>query len=122
MQTLGQHMLIELWDAELLDDVNAGEDALVATVRATGATLLDTRMIPFPNGGYSGVCILAESHLTIHTWPEHGYAAIDMFTCGPNMDYDAGLAMLKAHFRPGRAEVQTIERGRLAALTAAAAS
>lgn len=120
MQTLGQHMLIELWDAELLDDVNAGEDALVATVRATGATLLDTRMVPFPNGGYSGVCILAESHLTIHTWPEHGYAAIDMFTCGPNMDYDAGLAMLQAHFRAGRTEVQTIERGRLASLTAAA--
>jgi S-adenosylmethionine decarboxylase proenzyme len=120
MQTLGQHMLIELWEAELLDDVNAGEDALVATVRATGATLLDTRMVPFPNGGYSGVCILAESHLTIHTWPEHGYAAIDMFTCGPNMDYDAGLEMLTRHFRPGRIQVQTIERGVMPGLAAAA--
>lgn len=111
MQTLGQHMLIELWDAKILDDPQAGEEALVATVRATGATLLDTRMVPFPNGGYSGVCILAESHLTIHTWPEHGYAAIDMFTCGPNMDYDAGLATLKAYFEPGVVEVQEIKRG-----------
>lgn len=118
MQTLGQHMLIELWDAELLDNVTAGENALVATVRATGATLLDTRMVPFPNGGYSGVCILAESHLTIHTWPEHGYAAIDMFTCGPNMDYDRGLATLIEHFRPGRVEHQTIERGTLQHLAA----
>lgn len=120
MQTLGQHMLIELWDAKLLDDVTSGEQALVATVRATGATLLDTRMVPFPNGGYSGVCILAESHLTIHTWPEHGYAAIDMFTCGPNMDYDAGLATIKAWFQPGRVDVQNIERGRLDQLAAAA--
>lgn len=116
MQTLGQHMLIEFWDAQLLDDAAAGQDALEATVRATGATLLDTRIVPFPNGGYSGVCILAESHLTIHTWPEHGYAAIDMFTCGPNMDQDAGLQTLTRFFTPGRVEVQTIVRGELSEL------
>ena len=111
MEALGRHFLIELWDAENLSDPTMGEEALIETVRATGATLLDTRIVPFPNGGYSGVCILAESHLTIHTWPEHNYAAVDMFTCGPNMDFDAGIDMLKKYFAPKQMQVAEVRRG-----------
>lgn len=111
MNALGRHLLIELWDAENLDQPQVGEEAIVETVRATGGTLLDTRLIPFPNGGYSGVCIIAESHVTIHTWPEYGYAAVDMFTCGPNMNMEAGVETLKRYFRPQRVEVTDVERG-----------
>ncbi|MFN2613792.1 MAG: adenosylmethionine decarboxylase [Actinomycetota bacterium] len=111
MNALGRHFLIELWDAQNLDKPEAGEEALVETVRATGATLLDTRFVPFPNGGYSGVCILAESHISIHTWPEHGYAAVDTFTCGPNMDFDSGMDVLKKHFDPKQMQVAEVRRG-----------
>ncbi len=114
MNALGRHFLIELWDADNLDRVDIGEEALTETVRATGATLLDTRMVPFPNGGYSGVCILAESHISIHTWPEHGYAAVDMFTCGPNMDFDAGIDMLKKYFAPRNIQIVEVKRGLMA--------
>lgn len=111
MIALGRHFLIELWDADILDQPDMGEEALTECVRATGATLLDTRFVPFPNGGYSGVCILAESHISIHTWPEHGYAAVDMFTCGPNMDFDSGIDMLKKYFSPKSMQIAEVKRG-----------
>jgi S-adenosylmethionine decarboxylase len=114
MNALGRHFLIELWEADNLDKPEIGEEALVETVRATGGTLLDTRFVPFPNGGYSGVCIIAESHVTIHTWPEHGYAAVDMFTCGPNMDFDAGMEILKKYFAPKSMQVTEVRRGMIA--------
>lgn len=111
MNALGRHYLIELWKADNLDRSDVGEEALVETVRATGGTLLDTRFVPFPNGGYSGVCIIAESHVTIHTWPEHEYAAVDMFTCGPTMDFDAGIEVLKKYFAPASIQVSEVKRG-----------
>ena len=114
MNALGRHFLIELWEADNLDKPEIGEEALVETVRASGGTLLDTRFVPFPNGGYSGVCIIAESHVTIHTWPEHNYAAVDMFTCGPKMDFDAGLEMLKKYFAPKSMQVAEVRRGMIA--------
>lgn len=111
MNALGRHFLIELWQADNLDKPAMGEEALVECVRATGATLLDTRFVPFPNGGYSGVCVLAESHVTIHTWPEYGYAAVDMFTCGDGMDFDAGFDVLKKYFDPKQMQVAEVKRG-----------
>ena len=114
MNALGRHFLIELWEADNLDKPEIGEEALVETVRATGGTLLDTRFVPFPNGGYSGVYLIAESHVTIHTWPEHNYAAVDMFTCGPNMDFDAGIEILKKYFAPKSIQVAEVRRGMIA--------
>ncbi|HEX9713212.1 MAG TPA: adenosylmethionine decarboxylase [Actinomycetota bacterium] len=114
MNALGRHFLIELWDPQNLDRPDIGEEALVECVRATGGTLLDTRFIPFPNGGYSGVCIIAESHVTIHTWPENNYAAVDMFTCGPTMDFDAGIDVLKKYFSPGQIQIVEVKRGLIA--------
>lgn len=111
MNALGRHALVELWDAKGLDRADLGEEALAECVKAVGATLLDTRFVRFPNGGYSGVCILAESHVTIHTWPEHGYAAVDIFSCGPRMDIGAGLEVLKRYFEPGRLQVVEVRRG-----------
>lgn len=111
MNALGRHYLVELWEADNLDRSDVIEEALVETVRATGGTLLDVRTIPFPNGGCSAVAIIAESHVTIHTWPEYSYAAVDLFTCSAKMDADAGLETLKKYFAPRRMQITEVRRG-----------
>ena len=79
----GTHLLLELWDASGLDDIALAEQALRDATTAAGATLLHIHLHHFsPNGGYSGVAVLAESHISIHTWPEFGFAAVDAFMCG----------------------------------------
>jgi S-adenosylmethionine decarboxylase len=79
----GSHLIIDLWDCEHLDDVGLIELALRRAVQAAGATLLHLHLHAFGSGGgVSGVAVLAESHLSIHTWPERSYAAIDAFMCG----------------------------------------
>jgi S-adenosylmethionine decarboxylase len=79
----GSHLIIDLWDGEHLDDIGVIELALRRSVQAAGATLLHLHLHAFGSGGgVSGVAVLAESHISIHTWPERGYAAIDVFMCG----------------------------------------
>jgi S-adenosylmethionine decarboxylase len=78
----GSHLIIDLWDGEHLDDVGVIELALRRAVQTAGATLLHLHLHAFGSGGISGVAVLAESHISIHTWPERGYAAIDAFMCG----------------------------------------
>jgi S-adenosylmethionine decarboxylase len=79
----GTHLIIDLWDGEHFDDVGVIELALRRAVQAAGATLLHLHLHEFTaGGGVSGVAVLAESHISIHTWPERGYAAIDVFMCG----------------------------------------
>jgi S-adenosylmethionine decarboxylase len=79
----GTHLIVDLWDGEHLDDVAAIELALHRAVEAAGATLLHLHLHEFTaGGGVSGVAMLAESHISIHTWPERGYAAVDVFMCG----------------------------------------
>jgi S-adenosylmethionine decarboxylase len=79
----GSHLIIDLWDGEHFDDVGVIELALRRAVQAAGATLLHLHLHEFgAGGGVSGVAVLAESHISIHTWPERSYAAIDVFMCG----------------------------------------
>ena len=79
----GAHLIIDLYGAERLDDIDHIEAALRRAVNAASATLLHIHLHHFePNGGVSGVAVLAESHISIHTWPENGYAALDVFMCG----------------------------------------
>jgi S-adenosylmethionine decarboxylase len=79
----GTHLLIDCWQASRLDDITHIEGALRKAVAVSGATLLHIHLHHFtPNSGVSGVAVLAESHITIHTWPERGYAALDVFMCG----------------------------------------
>src|SRR5471030_2015015 len=79
----GSHLIIDLWEAEGLDDRDRIETALIDAVNAAGATLLHIHLHTFTDGGgISGVAVLAESHISVHTWPEKGYAAFDVFMCG----------------------------------------
>ncbi|SRR5690606_17088053 len=106
----GSHLIIDLYDAERLDDLPFIEETLKACVNDAGATLLHIHLHPFEPTGVSGVAVLAESHISVHTWPEVGYAAFDVFMCG-NADPTKCVERLKRAFRPGHAEVSELLRG-----------
>lgn len=107
----GTHLLIDLWGAERLDDLAHVEATLRAAVIAVGATLLDLRVHHFtPNNGVSGVAVLAESHISIHTWPERAYAALDIFVCG-DCDPHAAIPVLRRAWRPEEVVISEHRRG-----------
>lgn len=107
----GTHLLIDFWNATRLDDPDYIEKALRKAVAAAGATLLHIHLHHFtPNGGVSGVAVLAESHISLHTWPERGFAAFDVFMCGA-CDPHKAMPALRAAFKPQRIELQEEKRG-----------
>ena len=107
----GVHLLIELWTSLHLTDTNRIRDIIIKAVNACGATILNIDLHVFsPNGGVSGIAVLKESHLSIHTWPEYDYAAIDLFVCG-TIDPFLALPVLEKEFRADKMEVQEIKRG-----------
>ncbi len=109
----GTHLIIDLVDAEGLADIDLIDAAMRECVTAAGATLLHIHLHPFtPEGisGVSGVAVLAESHISIHTWPERGYAALDVFMCGDSQP-EKCIDVLKKHFRPGEVKVSELLRG-----------
>jgi S-adenosylmethionine decarboxylase len=111
----GAHLIVDLYQAHQLDDLGHIEETLRACVDAAGATLLHIHLHHFePNGGVSGVAVLAESHISIHSWPERGYAALDIFMCG-NANPDACVPVLRQAFRPKRIAVSEHLRGQGAA-------
>jgi S-adenosylmethionine decarboxylase len=108
----GTHLLADLFGCTGLDDIDRVDAALRNAVVAGGATLLDLRLHGFGAGqGVTGVALLAESHISIHTWPERNYAAADIFLCGRRHDLDAALAALAAGLGAERCEEQRIARG-----------
>ncbi|HVJ51181.1 MAG TPA: adenosylmethionine decarboxylase [Aliidongia sp.] len=116
----GTHLIIDLWEASRLDELDHVEQAMREAVERAGATLLQIHLHHFtPNGGITGVAILAESHISIHSWPERAYAAIDIFMCGEAQPQLA-IPVLKEAFRPGKIVVDTLHRG-IGIQTAAAA-
>lgn len=93
----GTHLVVDLWNASHLDDIEVVEGALRAAVLAAGATLLKLDLHCFSSsGGITGVAVLAESHISIHTWPERAYAAVDVFMCGDADPYKAINALRHA--------------------------
>jgi len=107
----GAHLIIDLYDAKKLDDIGHIEAALRQCVEASGATLLHIHLHHFePNGGVSGVAVLAESHISIHSWPENGYAALDVFMCG-DAKPEACVPVLRKAFKPKKLAVSELLRG-----------
>jgi len=107
----GSHLILDLWDAEGLDDRDRIEKAMIDAVKAAGATLLHIHLHKFSDGGgISGVAVLAESHISVHTWPERKYAAFDVFMCGESEPKKA-LAVFKEAFHPGRLVIGEHKRG-----------
>lgn len=107
----GDHLIIDLFGAKYLDDREKMELALIEAVEASGATLLHIHLHKFGDGGgVSGAAILSESHITVHTWPERGYAAFDAFMCGI-ADPSKALDVFKRVFEPTRTIVGPLKRG-----------
>lgn len=107
----GTHLIIDLWEASRLDDLTVMEQAMRDSVREAGATLLHIHLHHFtPNGGISGVAVLAESHISVHTWPEKGFAAFDVFMCG-DAKPEKAIPVLEKAFAPGRVVTHDLMRG-----------
>lgn len=109
----GVHLIIDLFGASNLDSLEHMEEALREAVNAAGATLLHIHLHHFtPNGGISGVAVLAESHISVHTWPERQFAAFDVFMCGDARPADA-VPVLEQFFSPSRVDVKEYIRGKM---------
>ena len=106
----GVHLIVDLHGAEGLDDIDLIEATLRRCVDAAQATLLHIHVHHFQPNGVSGVAVLAESHISIHTWPDIGYAALDVFMCGKAIP-DACIPVLRKAFKAKRVEVSEILRG-----------
>jgi len=113
MKALGIHLLIELTSCNRhkIDSVDYLEKIMAQAAEIAGATVLKTAFQDFNPQGVSGVVVIAESHLTIHTWPEYGYAAIDIFTCGSRVDPWRAAAYLKEHLEAGDVQIRDFRRG-----------
>ena len=107
----GVHLIVDLHDAKRLNDIEHIEATLRRCVDAARATLLHIHLHHFQPSGVSGVAVLAESHISIHTWPELGYAALDVFMCG-SADPDKCIPVLREAFSAKRVGVNEILRGR----------
>ena len=96
MNALGKHLLLELKDCdkEVINDLSFLKGALLKAADEIGATVLGESFHQFSPQGVSGVVVIAESHLFIHTWPEYGYAAVDIFTCGDSVHPEKAAKML----------------------------
>jgi len=107
----GNHLLIDLFGAKRLDDIKHMEQTLKQCVKAAGATALHFHLHHFtPNGGISGVAVLSESHISVHSWPEADYAAFDVFMCG-DAQPELCVDILKDAFQARAAVVKTHQRG-----------
>ena len=111
MRCAGVHLIVDLYDAERLDDIDHIDATLRRCVAAAGATLLHIHLHHFQPNGVSGVAVLAESHISIHSWPEANYAAVDIFMCG-NANPDACVPVLREAFGAKRVGVSELLRGR----------
>jgi S-adenosylmethionine decarboxylase len=109
----GMHLLIDFWGASHLEDIAYIERALNQAALACGATVLAVHLHSFgKNAGVTGVAMLAESHISIHTWPEIDYVALDVFLCG-NSDPHRAVPVLHKFFIPKEMKVTESARGKM---------
>jgi S-adenosylmethionine decarboxylase len=110
---LGRHILIEAYDCdpEILDDIEVVEEAMVNAAERAGAEVREVAFHKFSPQGVSGVVVISESHLSVHTWPEFGYAAVDVFTCGDTVDPIVAVDRIRDRFKARRALTSEVKRG-----------
>ena len=115
LNALGRHHLAEYFgcDKEILNDVARIEEAMTEAADKSGATIVNSVFHLFNPHGVSGVVVIAESHLAIHTWPEYGFAAADFFTCGEKVTPKAALESLKFALKADSYDSREVQRGRI---------
>lgn len=113
MEHLGRHVLLELYNCnrERLDDLVFLRNTMLSAAEEVGATVINDVFHQFSPQGVTGVVAIAESHLCIHTWPEYGYAAVDIFTCGENFDPKRAAALIIQRLESRNPELKQVERG-----------
>lgn len=113
MNALGRHLLLELFDcdSDAINNLEAVKTALVEAAKRAQATIVDVVFHEFNPFGVSGVVVIAESHLSIHTWPEYRYAAVDIFSCGDVLQPEVAANYLVEQFGAERTSVVDVQRG-----------
>ncbi len=112
MKALGKQLVVEMWGCTRnINDPDAVRSALKEAVERSHATVLSIQVHTFNPNGVSGVAVIAESHISVHTWPELDYAAVDVFTCGDKAMPDEALEVLRDLFQPQRVDVLEVRRG-----------
>lgn len=107
----GIHLIAEFWGGKCIDDSKAIEKILIMAAQKANNTPLKTVIHKFNPQGITGIILLAESHISLHFWPEWNYLALDIFTCGKkSMPYKA-LGYLKKIFKPKKIQIKKIKRG-----------
>jgi S-adenosylmethionine decarboxylase len=112
LKTIGRHLIAEYYECcrETLDQVSTVRQAMLDAAHAIGATVLGENFHQFDPHGVSGTVVIAESHLSVHTWPENGYVAVDIYTCG-GLDPRIGFELLRERLGARGCRVQEIVRG-----------
>ena len=108
---IGKHLIVEFWGVKLIEDSRKIKDILFETAKISKNTPLGIKIHKFSSRGITGFILLAESHVSIHTWPESDYVAIDIFSCGKNSKPYDGLKYLKKEFQPTKVKIIEIKRG-----------
>ena len=113
MYALGTHLLVEVKDcnSEILKDLGKVKEALVSAAKEAKATIIDVSFHEFNPFGISGMVVIAESHLSIHTWPEYAYAAVDIFTCGDIIKPEIAARYLIDCFESKNPSIVEMKRG-----------
>ncbi|HXG04893.1 MAG: adenosylmethionine decarboxylase [Candidatus Rokubacteria bacterium] len=113
MNALGRHLLLELFDCDpdAINSLETVKAALIEAAKRAQATIVDVVFHEFNPFGISGVVVIAESHLSIHTWPEYRYAAVDVFSCGDVLQPETAVTYLVEQFGAERASVVEMQRG-----------
>src|SRR5207253_3582885 len=113
LNALGRHLLLEMFDCDpdAINSLEAVKGALIEAAKRAQATIVDVVFHEFNPFGISGVVVIAESHLSIHTWPEYRYAAVDIFSCGDVLKPEVAASYLVEQFAAERASVVEMQRG-----------
>lgn len=106
----GKHLILDFYGCKNHGTIDEITEIMVKSCKEAGATVLSHHFHPFEGGGVSGVVVLAESHQSIHTWPERNYVALDMFVCG-HADPMLAVPLLLKHFEPQTPRIRLVERG-----------
>lgn len=109
---LGKHIILDYYDCEFdgLSDPDKVRDLVEHVSKIMGATVVTSNFHHFSPLGVSGIMVIAESHITIHTWPEHKYVAVDIFYCG-FLEIENGLEKLKSLLQSNRIKIMELDRG-----------
>jgi len=109
----GIHLIAEFWNGRVIEDPKEIKKILIKSVREAKSSPLEVTIHKFSPQGLTGVVLLAESHIALHSWPEFDYLAIDIFTCGDLAKPKKALQYFKKVFKPKRVEVRELKRGKI---------